>query len=207
LEALKEQLAQLSEIAQRALLPEMDEELPLWEDEEEVEPAPQEAKKTEEAKEEKVRDLLYRNNGEVTRAGSCLSTSPAPALGAALAAQHQGAEDQWHPPGHRLGGGAGQPGGGTTTDRLLRGGVHRFHRVALRRWTLQGLLGAYRWAQVANGLGLAVGDRADSDLALGAWRGVEEMLASLGIEYRELIVHHDRDPVYTGYRWTAQLLV
>jgi len=55
--------------------------------------------------------------------------------------------------------------------------------------------------------GWSVGDRADSDLALGAWRGVEEMLASLGIEYRELIVHHDRDPVYTGYRWTAQLLV
>ena len=35
----------------------------------------------------------------------------------------------------------------------------------------------------------------------------EERLRRHGYSFRGLIVHHDQDPVYTGYGWTAQLLL
>lgn len=55
--------------------------------------------------------------------------------------------------------------------------------------------------------GWAVGAHADTALALAAWRRARGWLRRHGFEVAGLIVHHDQDPVYTGYGWTGQLLV
>ena len=56
-------------------------------------------------------------------------------------------------------------------------------------------------------LGWAVGERADTALALQAWRQARHTLTQRGIAGAGMIVHHDQDPVFTGYGWTAQLLL
>jgi putative transposase len=55
-------------------------------------------------------------------------------------------------------------------------------------------------------LGWAVDVRATTSVALGAWVKAKSMFRRLGIEVRGVIVHHDRDPVFTSYRWVDQLL-
>ncbi len=55
--------------------------------------------------------------------------------------------------------------------------------------------------------GWAVGERANTDLALAAWERAKETFQQLRIPYQGMIIHHDRDPVFTGYRWTARLLL
>ena len=55
--------------------------------------------------------------------------------------------------------------------------------------------------------GWAVGESADTGLALQAWERAKKTFQCLGIAYAGMIMHHDRDPVYTGYRWTSQLLL
>lgn len=55
--------------------------------------------------------------------------------------------------------------------------------------------------------GWAVGESGDTVLALQAWERAKEMLQQLDISYAGMIVHHDRDSVYTGYEWTSQLLL
>ena len=55
--------------------------------------------------------------------------------------------------------------------------------------------------------GWAVGESADTGLALQAWERAKKTFERLGIPYAGMIMHHDRDPVYTGYRWTSQLLL
>jgi putative transposase len=56
--------------------------------------------------------------------------------------------------------------------------------------------------------GWAVGESADTDLALQAWERAKAMLQKLTISSLDgMIMHHDRDPVYTGYEWTAQLVL
>ncbi|MGE5287803.1 MAG: integrase core domain-containing protein [Micromonosporaceae bacterium] len=55
--------------------------------------------------------------------------------------------------------------------------------------------------------GWALGAQADTALALTAWRRARRWLRRRGFSVAGLIVHHDRDPVYTGYGWTGQLLV
>jgi putative transposase len=55
--------------------------------------------------------------------------------------------------------------------------------------------------------GWAVAARADTALALAAWRRARRWLRRHGYPIAGVIVHHDQDPVYTGYRWTGQLLV
>lgn len=55
--------------------------------------------------------------------------------------------------------------------------------------------------------GWAVGERANTDLALFAWERAKETFQRLGIPYQGMIIHHDRDPVFTGYGWTGQLLL
>jgi len=52
-----------------------------------------------------------------------------------------------------------------------------------------------------------VGDRAVTDLVLQAWQYERETLVDYGVELQDFILHHDQDPVFTGYRWTAQLLL
>ena len=54
--------------------------------------------------------------------------------------------------------------------------------------------------------GFAVGKRANSELALAAWTAAERTLARLRDSFVGVIVHHDQDPVFTGYAWTGQLL-
>jgi putative transposase len=55
--------------------------------------------------------------------------------------------------------------------------------------------------------GWALDVHADTALALGAWRRARRWLRRHGFPVAGVIVHHDRDPVYTGYGWTGQLLV
>lgn len=55
--------------------------------------------------------------------------------------------------------------------------------------------------------GWAVGERADTKLALQAWERAKRAFQMLSISHAGMIMHHDRDPVYTGYGWTAQLLL
>ena len=56
-------------------------------------------------------------------------------------------------------------------------------------------------------LGWAVGARAVTELALEAWARAKQTLIGYGVEMRGVIVHHDQDPVFTGYGWTGQLLL
>lgn len=55
--------------------------------------------------------------------------------------------------------------------------------------------------------GWAVGPRPNSDLALKAWRRARQTFDAYAIAYEGMIMHHDQDSVYTGYRWTEQLLL
>ena len=55
--------------------------------------------------------------------------------------------------------------------------------------------------------GWAVGESADTTLALRAWERAREALRRLGVPYAGMIMHHDQDPVYISYRWTSQLLL
>lgn len=55
--------------------------------------------------------------------------------------------------------------------------------------------------------GWAVGEHADTPLALQAWEQAKATFQKLDIAHAGLIMHHDRDPVFTGYAWTAQLLL
>lgn len=54
--------------------------------------------------------------------------------------------------------------------------------------------------------GWALGAHADTRLALTAWRRARRWLRRHGFPVAGVIVHHDQDPVYTGYGWTGQLL-
>jgi transposase InsO family protein len=56
-------------------------------------------------------------------------------------------------------------------------------------------------------VGWAVGESADTTLALQAWERAKQTFQKLSISHAGMIVHHDRDPVYTGYKWTSQLLL
>ena len=56
-------------------------------------------------------------------------------------------------------------------------------------------------------LGWAVGPRAITELALSAWERAKEGLRRFGESPRGVIVHHDRDPVFTSYEWTGRLLL
>jgi len=56
-------------------------------------------------------------------------------------------------------------------------------------------------------LGWAVGDRAVTSLAMKAWEQARKALRDQGFDLERVTVHHDQDPVFTGYGWTAQLLL
>lgn len=55
--------------------------------------------------------------------------------------------------------------------------------------------------------GWAVGESANTVLAMRAWERAKDTFRRLQIPYSDLILHHDRDSVFTGYRWTARLLL
>ena len=56
-------------------------------------------------------------------------------------------------------------------------------------------------------VGWAVGERANTELALQAWERAKQGLRLLRTSCVGTIMHHDRDAVYTSYRWTWQLLI
>ncbi len=56
-------------------------------------------------------------------------------------------------------------------------------------------------------LGWAVGERAVTGLALEAWEHGRQTLKTQGVDLKEVIVHHDQDPVFTSYGWTSHLLL
>jgi transposase InsO family protein len=56
-------------------------------------------------------------------------------------------------------------------------------------------------------LGWSLGRHANVDLALRAWRRARQRLRRLGVPIRGMILHHDRDSVYTSDRWVRSLLI
>ena len=54
--------------------------------------------------------------------------------------------------------------------------------------------------------GFAVGERANSELALTAWLAARKTLSRYRDSLGGVIVHQDQDSVFTGYAWTGQLL-
>lgn len=54
--------------------------------------------------------------------------------------------------------------------------------------------------------GFAVGEGANSVLALPAWSMAKRCLAVWKASLEGVLVHHDQDPVFTGYAWTGRLL-
>lgn len=55
--------------------------------------------------------------------------------------------------------------------------------------------------------GWAIGKTANTKVALEAWEMTVKNIKKLGFSTKGLIVHHDRDSVYTGYQWLGQLLL
>jgi putative transposase len=55
--------------------------------------------------------------------------------------------------------------------------------------------------------GWALGESADSVLAIEAWNMAKKTFEKLGIAWEGMIMHHDQDSVYTGHMWTGQLLL
>jgi putative transposase len=56
-------------------------------------------------------------------------------------------------------------------------------------------------------LGWAVSESDNTTLALQAWERAKRTFQELNVSCAGMVMHHDRDPVYTGYGWTAQLLL
>lgn len=55
--------------------------------------------------------------------------------------------------------------------------------------------------------GYALDKLKDTDTALKAIKRATGMLKELGHSFKDKIIHHDQDPVYTGYSWMRQILV
>jgi transposase InsO family protein len=55
--------------------------------------------------------------------------------------------------------------------------------------------------------GWALGESADTVLALEAWNMAKKTFQRLGVTYEGMIMHHDQDSVYTGHIWIGQLLL
>lgn len=55
--------------------------------------------------------------------------------------------------------------------------------------------------------GWALGEIANTDLALLAWEDAKRTFQKHKIPYKGMIIHHDQDSVYTSYAWTGQLLL
>jgi putative transposase len=54
--------------------------------------------------------------------------------------------------------------------------------------------------------GWQVGHQANTSLALAAWLQAKKTFTRLSIPFQGIIMHHDQDPVYTGYGWVNQLI-
>lgn len=56
-------------------------------------------------------------------------------------------------------------------------------------------------------MGGVVEEKADSELALKAWRKALREVKGFGGSLRGSIVHHDQDPVYTGGEWLREVVL
>ncbi len=56
-------------------------------------------------------------------------------------------------------------------------------------------------------LGWAVGEHANTDLSLEAWRRTKETFKEYHISLKGLILHQDQDSVFTGNRWVDEILI
>jgi len=56
-------------------------------------------------------------------------------------------------------------------------------------------------------VGQAIGESADTELALKAWRRAKDTLRRLGQETEGLIIHHDQDGVFIGHGWLYEVAV
>lgn len=56
-------------------------------------------------------------------------------------------------------------------------------------------------------VGHALGEQADTALALLAWHQGRKTLQALGIATKGIMMHHDQGGVYLGYGWLGQLLI
>lgn len=56
-------------------------------------------------------------------------------------------------------------------------------------------------------LGWAVEERAVTSLALEAWERAKHSLRARRMDLSLVTIHHDQDPVFTSYAWTARLLL
>ncbi len=55
--------------------------------------------------------------------------------------------------------------------------------------------------------GHALGESANTDLALQAWKQTKTTLKKLGRRIEDMIIHHDQDGVYKSYRWLREIVV
>lgn len=55
--------------------------------------------------------------------------------------------------------------------------------------------------------GWAVGEHADTELALLAWERAKKTFQRLDIPYAGMIIHQDQGSVFTGYEWARQLVL
>jgi putative transposase len=55
--------------------------------------------------------------------------------------------------------------------------------------------------------GYALGEHADTELALKAWEACLRIFKELGLTTDGIIIHHDQDGVYLGYRWLRAIMV
>lgn len=53
--------------------------------------------------------------------------------------------------------------------------------------------------------GWAVRAHANTETAVAAWGKAKATFEELGVSFTGAVMHHDQDPVYTGYTWTSQL--
>ncbi len=53
--------------------------------------------------------------------------------------------------------------------------------------------------------GHALGESADTDLALQAWRQAKTTLKRFSRRIEDIIIHHDQDGVYKSYRWLREV--
>jgi len=56
-------------------------------------------------------------------------------------------------------------------------------------------------------LGHEIGDSANTQLALGAWKKTRSTLKRLAQKIEGTIIHHDQDGVFIGHRWLNQVMV
>lgn len=56
-------------------------------------------------------------------------------------------------------------------------------------------------------VGHALGESADTELALNAWRKAASTLQRYGQKLKGIIMHHDQDSVYTSHRWLYEVAI